>query len=109
MSEFKGTPGPWVVAHDHPDEETRKSLAFIRPTSANSYDGESIADIYCCGGDTKREANARLIAAAPALLEALRAMLDCYVNDPLGWMDKQNAASNLAEEAIAKATEGSQS
>lgn len=68
---FEGTPGPYVVAYDHPDEKTRETLAFIRPESANSYAHESIADIYCCGGYPDREANARLFAASWDLLMVL--------------------------------------
>lgn len=61
MSEFKGTPGPWVVGCSSP---TRAEV-----NTANS----SIADVWNLHRDVNHVANARLIAAAPELLEALQA------------------------------------
>jgi hypothetical protein len=75
MSDIQITKGPWEVCFDHPDEDTRASLAFIRPRG-EVYGGEEIADIFCCGGDTEREANARLIAAAPDLYAALEEIIN---------------------------------
>ncbi|MFT6552953.1 hypothetical protein [Alloalcanivorax venustensis] len=61
MSEFKGTPGPWVVGCSSP---TRAEV-----NTANS----SIADVWNLHRDVNHVANAHLIAAAPELLEALQA------------------------------------
>lgn len=97
----KHTPGPWVVGEPH-------------PTNACAYvcndEGQEVATIYYCseGGvigkdgiwpeQPNRDANARLIAAAPDLLEALKAILDETggIGGPF----------TIARAAIAKATGG---
>jgi hypothetical protein len=56
------TPGPWLA----PDESDG---ADIWPVESDT--GEHIADVYSAFPD-----DARLIAAAPELLEALRGMLE---------------------------------
>ncbi|UNE46497.1 hypothetical protein IHE77_13905 [Serratia ureilytica] len=71
MSGFKGTPGPWEVARN------------------NVHSGRIATIHHCIGNDwvevwspdwpdteEKQEANARLISAAPELLEALQASLE---------------------------------
>jgi len=60
MSEFKGTPGPWLVGYSSP---TRAEV-----NTPNS----SIADVWNLRRDANHIANAHLIAAAPDLLDALR-------------------------------------
>ena len=76
MSEFKGTPGPWFVS-DRPH-------SYGREVSAGSPGGQVIA-----GGNgapwpslAEQQANARLIAAAPLLAEALQRLEGC-----IGWRD----------------------
>jgi hypothetical protein len=56
-----------------------------------------------CELDERQRANARLISAAPELLEAVETLLDCFVNDPLGWMDSSDIAIEKAYDAIHKA------
>ena len=68
----KHTPGPWTVI----DAITTKERYHIATDNAAPY-ASMIAHLH--GTDPKhgdKEANARLIAAAPALLEALRKTLD---------------------------------
>lgn len=80
MTQFKGTPGPWVVGGN---EGNKLSV------NADPYFVALVDE-----GDSQ-EANARLIAAAPELLEALQdlqARACIYVN------------TSKAEAAIAKAT-----
>jgi hypothetical protein len=106
MSEIKHTPGPWFFAGKHPECEVR----YVSLNVEDHFDGE-IATLYH-GEGAMQEANARLIAAAPELLEAL---LWCKSQ---GWLQytkripNQNAAFcdgvDKALAAIAKAT-GSQS
>lgn len=71
MSKFKGTPGPWHPAFNRDSEDG------VNATSIYSEDGIYVADVYrgYVGSEDLKEveqkANARLIAAAPELLEAL--------------------------------------
>jgi type VI protein secretion system component VasF len=74
MGQSKHTPGPWVVA-GNPGAET-----LVRAGDKDS--GRRIADTFCSQQNQKsreayiaalktNEANARLIAATPAMLDAL--------------------------------------
>jgi hypothetical protein len=72
--EARHTPGPWHLRPVRPAHSTRtvrdeqgSEIAFLQP------DYVSFAD-----ADERTEANARLIAAAPEILEALKAMLAPY-------------------------------
>ena len=84
------TPGPWHVSKDQP-------IVF-------DADHFVVADCVLSGGPIRhagssyaeRYANARLVAAAPDLLEALQWMV-------ANWQDLQ-AGMNRAEDAIRKAT-----
>lgn len=88
----KHTPGPWVVK---PVENEQGGFDI------DSEYGYHIAETI--GGlDYEEEANARLIAAAPDLLEALRELLEAckdakFASDPFDSMPN-------ARTAIAKAT-----
>ena len=91
---------PWAAYHDHPDAETAKCLASIRPVG-REYD--EVCSVYLCNypGEpgAKQRARRDLIAAAPELLEALQGIMRDLVRgpDPFGTMAKARAA-------IAKAT-----
>lgn len=93
MTQFKGTPGPWRVS------EKRGDLIDIR--HENNEPGAmslNLAQVVARQSWLKEaEANARLIAAAPELLEALQLIMngDFY-------MPKESA--DVAKLAIAKAT-----
>ena len=76
----KFTPGPW----EYDGKSRIDAVQFRKPTGhicedGSEYIGGLVALPYHCGalgrGDT-HEANARLIAAAPELLEALGSMLE---------------------------------
>jgi len=84
MSEFKHTTGAWEVLEASWDEDgnVRYSLAGIKQASV---------------------ADARLIAAAPELLEALEAITDLYDTDE---GCRSLPEYNAARAAIAKATGG---
>ena len=76
---IKHTPGPWVIDSDGDG----KANAIVTSTHTASLD-DDICEVY--GGnkddDDIRKANARLIAAAPELLEAIREVVgffDCAV------------------------------
>ena len=84
--EFKHTPGPW-----HHGQKNKRSVF--------GKDGWRVAD---CGtafskSDDEMEANARLIAAAPDLLEALKELRDWYRENVGLPACKANAAIDKAE------------
>ena len=87
MSNTKHTHGPWMVGHFN-DVRTRDGYRSL--ANVSSY------------FELPAEANARLIAAAPELLEALEAFkaIDAFE----GWHPKYRDAIEKAEAAIAKAT-----
>lgn len=91
MSETKHTPGPWHVG-DH------------RGIIVYDVNGIAIADaktFHGKHGEGAAEANARLIAAAPELLEALIALVEF---DPSIHRKEGPARYAKAREAISKAT-----
>lgn len=98
MSEFKGTPGPWVVDESRHEGSINRLDPFrhIGMVSQFQYDTSSRAE---------NEANAKLIAAAPDLLYALEIVVH-------SWTSQFESRGHLAPEwckqaraAIAKATE----
>ena len=95
------TPGPWRVG--------KKYVTDIYPN-----DGGMLVARVMTGGisNNKSYANARLIAAAPELLEALMLMVfdeqgnewrDSKVDQGI-WDDRRTRGEDIAREAIAKAT-----
>ena len=84
---MKHTPGPWRL------DRARALIPLDKHTWAEAYGGT--------------EANARLIAASPELLDALEAMLSHTAElDPMQgyWPEKDVSAVKQARAAIAKAT-----
>ncbi len=90
MSEPKWTPGPWTTDLG-PNESAEICMAP---------DGELIADCYLMTtGNGSGHANARLIAAAPELYEALQAFVNWrYAEDP-----DDGSVTDAAYAALAKA------
>lgn len=96
------TPGPWVAR-----EEPHRSAIF----SASAYAGRHIATAssYWAGDGPRaeeREANARLMAAAPDMFEALKevvAYLDSIEGLGEGGTSAYDVPSIMARAAIAKA------
>ena len=82
------TPGPW---------QTHKDCTDIYTSS-----GFSICEFYSLPQNGEELANARLIASAPDLLEALKAMLEKAYKQ--NWNDGYPAQVSAAETAIARAT-----
>lgn len=78
MTEFKGTPGPWAARRAvHPDNTGGYDWAIIAPDKAIIAECFQVVDWAEKGVSydfRPVEANARLIASAPALLEALQEM-----------------------------------
>lgn len=109
------TPGPWIVCEGDSESQTvfieqdRACLIDEEPSTIGEIDlsGEGIDEITGL-------ANARLIAAAPELLQSLRDVLR-YCVTPSGMSDKgkgrtpeQDAAYTAARAAIAKAEGGAE-
>lgn len=99
--ETKWTPGPWKAEFDEYGDE----IWFGGPGKGTW----SVGPAYLGGlgpnddGLERMKADASLISAAPELLEAVETLLDCFVNDPLGWMDSSDIAIEKAYDAIHKA------
>jgi hypothetical protein len=97
MSTFKHTPGPWGVHNNEvfagPFKRIKGGISGFRAHICE------IDDLDLDGID-EIEANARLIAAAPDLLEALHLLLDATYSDLVTIDDL-----GRAEAAIAKATQ----
>jgi hypothetical protein len=102
MNETKHTPGPWEV-----DEDDRPGMSYNRQiiAKANNPAGYGTVCFMAHGWDGGQDkANARLIAAAPELLEALRGLLGAI--DFSGWNiddDRWNKPIAKAKSLLAKA------
>jgi len=86
------TPGPWTLATAHD----------ARVILVNDRNGNAVGELVY--SDTRNPADARLIAAAPDLLAALRTMMREYeclrYEQPERWPE----AAKAARAAIARAT-----
>lgn len=99
MKEFEGTPGPWAV-------DGFNTLAVIAPAGKN---WKKIVDCNCSKEVTDIEmeqANAKLIASAPELLEACKWMHTelSDLNDKHGQDVRIEEQLNIVNEIIIKAT-----
>ena len=83
------TPGPWTVFYD-----SRYSSCIAE---VGSFVVSAPHEIHDWQNDAVEEANARLIAAAPDLLEALQLARDHFVNS-------KSACAEICDAAILKAT-----
>ena len=91
----KHTPGPWTVGpwFDN-DGQPEIIIEHVTPHG-------NLVPAVALGGLVGQEANARLIAAAPELLDALRGLLRCMADDEEYGPDHR---VTIARAAIAKAT-----
>ena len=102
----KHTPGPWVW-----DGEGRIDALKFRKVSPRLVGGRPymeglVALPYSCGGHATREANARLMAAAPELLVALEAA-ESVMSHPVHAFEvlaEHSVVREMIRAAIAKAT-----
>lgn len=89
------TPGPWTL---HP---TALHPA-VRSVGTPDAGARRICTVGSMNGNPVDKANARLIAAAPELLEALQAIAD---TDPIDAALDPQRAVRVARAAVAKATQ----
>ena len=97
---MKHTPGPWYVRQDREFYKNHAQPFCIsnKPEGDDDYDEDSIWVCRCMDSwDDEMKANARLIAAAPELLDALK--LACEVLRARG----NTGIALHCEKAIAKA------
>jgi len=89
----KHTPGPWKINQ----RNSQGDIEIIAPNE-NYKDGGFIAELSC--DDKNTSANARLISAAPELLEACKFVLS---NLQVSRLPQFRAETEILAEAIAKA------
>jgi hypothetical protein len=94
---YKHTPGPWSAERVWDIPETKVHAYFHGEPYA-------LAEVYSTFTSGEREANAKLIAAAPDLLDALRAMREAFPSHGASMNAQQAAAFELAIATIDKAT-----
>lgn len=104
------TPGPWLIAGD---DEPMPGVPAIEISTETGPDWKLVAYVMC-DGETNRladvdRANARLIAVAPELIEALRRIAGGNFDGASNlaaagsWQDIVTALQGIARAAIAKA------
>jgi hypothetical protein len=102
------TPGPWRVYRQ--PSKTWQGMYSLHVLASDQTPAEMAAAIvHVAGTNPDDEANARLIAAAPEMLEALATLLGCAETDSMD--DKSNVWRSAiidARATIAKATGGAQ-
>jgi len=89
----KWTPGPWEWCKDSPTD-----VIVSKPCEC------SLATIDVgCGNHAERQSNARLIAAAPELAEALEAMIERFGHDIFTMPPEDRDLLTRAVSVLAKA------
>ena len=94
----KHTPGPWQIGKNFGSVVCDTPVPGIRGSDDTEYYGGHLI------AESVTEANARLIAAAPELLEALKELMvaaDRVSAEPVTWLGKARAAIAKAEGAPA--------
>lgn len=114
MNEAKHTKGPWIVGVMGHDADMDTQIACLKEnenteqewTAIGTSDADGFAEVIALA----HPANARLIAAAPELLEAcegltllIENMHDLFGANPVGEWMQQKESYRLAKAAIAKA------
>lgn len=106
----KHTPGPWMLTES--DRFDKEMVITTQHRLDESIGCICEMDVYFTGQiGIEQEANARLIAAAPDLLEAAQRFVEVMDEsfdhpDTASEIDKLNKVADAARAAIAKATGG---
>ncbi len=102
------TPGPWRIGFS---DGSGSGGLYNEWERGGIYINDQHDNVVVWGGDNeglavgvRREADARLIAAAPQVLEALQAMLEAFGRTPDAKKNKEYHACGKAYEAIKAAT-----
>ena len=97
MSQQKHTPGPWHIDFDDCEADIHSGFGMVAKTMGHGKEQ-----------DDEGRANARLIAAAPELLEALEALVNDFGRDGYGVEFKggECCVIDMARAVIAKTTRG---
>lgn len=74
-ADTRHTPGPWIGAGPSFGDPLPRYTTEIIAERVDGADAVSICELPFAHHDDENEANARLIASAPELLEALQALL----------------------------------
>lgn len=82
MTNTKHTPGPWTIGRVEQGPDSKS----IYIEAIDGYTAE-IAQVWGHNSDGDLEANARLIAAAPKMLAALKEIQKRIAESDLWWMD----------------------
>jgi hypothetical protein len=98
----KHTPGPWNVFELPEDDYEGGGMAVGKPEFLGRKAPDGKAEIHVClmAGHPEDKANARLIAAAPSLLEACRHLIDALYSDP----EQKDMIAKHALNIVRKAT-----
>jgi len=106
MIKHTHTPGPWISDDVEPSDLYRYVLA----NSSSPAGFRVLAELYLSDNwddfRKEQEANARLMAASPDLLDALREIYHAFLDADGTHNDRQEAALLKASAAIFKATGG---
>jgi hypothetical protein len=89
---MKHTPGPWVIDDSNPNLVARLVNGVYEYVCA--VEPSSFSNREC--NQEQEEADARLIAAAPEMLEALRGLLDPATNEDGAWYRQAREAARAA-------------
>ena len=99
----KHTPGPWQIKSDHEPHLIIGNVDGETVAGFTSYSFDFIASIEDEYGEMTDHANARLILAAPELLEAAQKALN-YIANTENELGMTLGSGDMLRDAIAKAT-----
>lgn len=100
MTDSKPTPGPWKATRVTVWGPSSASVATVRCGAHMWLDDSATVS------KEEADANARLIAAAPDLMEALKEVTELYSRTVAGWVDTEKVPEIIAARAAIAKAEG---